>query len=116
MSSRRVTHPCTYLSDSVAVSFCGFGDNNLLSPVLAIEKLQVFLKSLQPGQLSRKVNGRNTRVVGVPVQFFFQSLVNLVQRAQEELKKKRRCQTLDHTTQRGMTSLNQSISDDFMYG
>ncbi len=53
----------TYLSESVAVSFSGCRNNDLLSPVLAVEVLQVFLDGLQPGQLSREVNGSDTGVV-----------------------------------------------------
>lgn len=79
-----------HLSESVAVSFSGCRDNYLLSPVLAVEVFQVFLDGLQPGQFSREVNGCNPRVAGVPVQLFFQSLVDLMQRAQEELKRRRR--------------------------
>lgn len=70
----------------MAVSFGGCRDNYLLSPVLAIEVFQVFLDGLQPGQLSRKVNRCDTRVVGVPVQLFLQGQVDLVQGAQEELR------------------------------
>lgn len=80
----------THLSESVAVSFSGCRDNYLLSPVVAVEVFQVFLDGLQPGQFSREVNGCNPRVAGVPVQLFFQSLVDLVQRAQEELKRRMR--------------------------
>lgn len=69
----------THLSESVAVSFSGCGDNDLLPPVLAIEVFQVFLNGLQPGQFSREVNGCNSRVVGVPVQLFLQGLVDLIQ-------------------------------------
>lgn len=79
----------TYLSESVAVSFSGRGDDNLLSPVLSVEVFQVLLDGLQPGKFSREVNGCDTRVVGVPVQLFLQSLVDLVQRAQEELRRRR---------------------------
>lgn len=79
-------HNETYLSESVAVSLSSCRDNNLLSPVPAIEVLKVFLDTLQPRQFSGEVNRCNTRVVWVPVQRFLQSLVDLMQRAQEELK------------------------------
>ena len=75
------------MSESVAVSFCGCRDNDLLSPVPAVEILQVFRDGVQSGQFSGEVNGCDTRVVGVPVHLFLQGLVHLVQRAQEELKK-----------------------------
>ena len=80
----------TYLSESVAVSFSGCGDDDLLFPVLAVEVFQVFLDGLQSGQFSREVNGCDGRVVGVPVYRFLQGLVDFIQRAQEELKKTQR--------------------------
>jgi len=83
----------TYLSESVAVSSSGSRDNNLLSPVLAVEIFQVFLEGPQSGQFSREVNGSDTGVVAVPVHLFLQDLVDFIQRAQEELGKRRRgCQ------------------------
>lgn len=80
----------TYLSESVAVSFGGCGDSDLISPVLAVEVLQVFLNGFQPGQFSWEVNGCDTRMVGVPVHLLFQGLVDLIQRAQEELWRRKR--------------------------
>lgn len=88
--SVRVLAHETYLSESVAVSFSGSRNNNTLSPVLAIEVLQVLLDGLQPGQFSGEVNGSNSRMVGVPVQSFFQGLVDLIQGAQEELQSRNR--------------------------
>lgn len=79
----------TYLSEPVAVSFSGCRNDNLLSPVLTIEVFQIFFNGLQPGQFSRKVNRCDARMVRVPVQLFLQSLVDLIQWTQEELKKKR---------------------------
>lgn len=78
-----------YLSKSVAVSFGGCGNNNLLPPVPTIEVFQVFLDGAQSGKFSGKVNRCDTGVVGVPVQLFLQSLVDLIQRAQKELKGKK---------------------------
>lgn len=88
-SARALAHE-THLSESVAVSFSGSRNNNTLSPVLAIEVLQVLLDGLQPGQFSGEVNGSNSRMVGVPVQSFLQSLVDLIQGAQEELQSRNR--------------------------
>lgn len=79
----------THLSQSVTVSLSGCRDNNRLSPVLAADVFQVFLNGLQPGQLCREVNRRNARVVAVAVQLFLQGLVDFIQRAQEELRKRR---------------------------
>lgn len=72
----------------MAVSFCGSRNNNFLSPVPAVEELQVLLDGLQPGQLRGEVDGSDGRMVGVPVQRFLQGLVDLVQRAQEELQRR----------------------------
>lgn len=79
----------THLSQSVTVSLSGCRDNNRLSPVLAADVFQVFLNGLQPGQLCREVNRRNAWVVAVAVQLFLQGLVDFIQRAQEELRKRR---------------------------
>lgn len=76
----------THLSESVAVSLRGHRDGDLFPPLLAIEEFQVFLDGLQPRQFRREVYGRNTRMVAVPVQLFLQGLVDLMQRAQEELE------------------------------
>lgn len=75
----------THLSQSVAVSLGGYGDDDLLSPLLAEEEFQVLPDGLQPGEFRREVNGRHARMVAVPVQLFLQGLVDLVQRAQQEL-------------------------------
>lgn len=76
-----------YLSEPVTVSLGGGRNNYFLSPVGAVEILQVFLNGLQPGQFGRKVNGRHTSMVGVPAQLFLQSFVDLIQGAQEELQR-----------------------------
>lgn len=79
-----------HLSDPVAVSLRGCWDNDLLSPVLTQKELQVLLDGRQSGQFSRKVNWRHAWMVAVPVHLFLQCLVDLIERAQEQLRKTRR--------------------------
>lgn len=76
----------THLSESVAVSLGGHGDDDLLPPLWAQEELQVLLDGLQPGQFGGEVYGRDAGMVGVPVQLLLQRLVDLIQRAQQELQ------------------------------
>lgn len=87
-----------HLFDSVAVSLSGCWDDDLLSPALTQKEFQVFLDGRQSGQFSREVNWRNARMVAVSVHLLLQSLVDLVQRAQEQLRetrrKKKKCKIL----------------------
>lgn len=76
----------THLSDPVAVSLGGRRDDDLLPPVLTKKELQVFLDGRQPGQFSWEVNRSNARMVTVSVHLFLQRQVDLIQRAQEQLK------------------------------
>lgn len=79
-------HDEAHLFDSVAVSPSGCWDNDLLSPAFTQKELQVFLDGLQSGQLSGEVNWCNAWMVTVSVHLLLQSLVDLVQRAQQQLK------------------------------
>lgn len=70
----------------MAVSLSGCWDDDLLSPAFTQKELQVFLDGRQSGQLSGEVNWRDAWMVTVSVHLLLQSLVDLVQRAQQQLK------------------------------
>ena len=79
-----------HLFDSLAVSLSGCWDDDLLSPVLTKKELQVFLDGRQSGQFGREVNWRDAWMVAVSVHLLLQCLVDLVQWAQEQLRREKR--------------------------
>lgn len=74
----------------MAVSLSGCWDHDLLSPAFPQKELQVILDGRQSGQLSGEVNWCDAWMVTVSVHLLLQSLVDLVQRAQQQLEEARR--------------------------